>query len=323
MCSTAARYSAYASANTNATNISIAQGINDTTLLYAKPDAVYDQVIVGGTIFPGSFAGGAKLVVNSADSMLLPVGTTGDRPSNSGFADVTGMIRFNSTLGDLEYYDGAAWQQPGVSFTVITSEQFSLYSGNPNGNVDGINTVFTLTYAGTTNGTVVSINGVVQLPTSAYSIGGGGYTLTFTEPPAIGDVIDVRVLTTTSTVTGISGSTGYYSVNATNSNVYITTGATSANVTTSWIAGGAEVNSTPNVTIATSGVATSVDGWSTSSYSSAEYTATATIAGTDIREISKIIVAAFISHIHLRYMLMFEHLQHCHPFQQVNPNQVI
>jgi hypothetical protein len=177
-----------------------------------------------------------------------------------------------------------------VSFTVISSEQFSLYSGNPNGNVDGINAVFTLTYPGTTNGTIVTINGVVQLPTSAYSISGGGYTLTFTEPPAIGDVIDVRVLTTTTQVTALSGTTGYYSVTANNSNVYITTGATTANVTTSWIAGGAEVNSTPNVTITTSGLATSVDNWSSTVYSSAEYTATATIAGTNIREISKVIV---------------------------------
>ena len=276
----------------SATGYFLAQGKTDTSLLYAKADSTYDQVVIGGSGFLGSFAAGAKLVVNSTDSILIPVGTTGNRPSNSGRTDVTGMVRFNTTVGDLEYYNGAAWVSPHVSFTVVSSEQFSLYSGNPNGNVDGINAVFTLTYAGTTNGTIVTINGVVQLPTSAYSIGGVGYTLTFTEPPAIGDVIDVRVLTTTSQVASLSDATGHYTINTSASNVYITTGATTANVISSWITNGAQVNSTPNVTIATSGVATTVDSFSATVYSSAEYTATATIAGTNIREICKILIVS-------------------------------
>ena len=276
----------------SATGYFLAQGKTDTSLLYAKADSTYDQVVIGGSGFLGSFAAGAKLVVNSTDSILIPVGTTGNRPSNSGRTDVTGMVRFNTTVGDLEYYNGAAWVSPSVSFTVVSSEQFSLYSGNPNGNVDGINAVFTLTYAGTTSGTIVTINGVVQLPTSAYAISGGGLTLTFTEPPAIGDVIDVRVLTTTSQVASLSDATGHYTINTSASNVYITTGATTANVISSWITNGAQVNSTPNVTIATSGVATTVDSFSATVYSSAEYTATATIAGTNIREICKILIVS-------------------------------
>jgi hypothetical protein len=58
----------------------------------------------------------------------------------------------------------------------------------------------------TTAGTIVSINGVQQIPTTAYAVSSN--VLTFTEAPAVGDLIDVRVLTTTTTVTGISNSTG-------------------------------------------------------------------------------------------------------------------
>jgi hypothetical protein len=46
----------------------------------------------------------------------------------------------------------------------------------------------------------------MQFPTLAYSV--SGTTLTFTEPPAPNDVIDVRILTTTSTVTSIASATG-------------------------------------------------------------------------------------------------------------------
>ena len=47
---------------------------------------------------------------------------------------------------------------------------------------------------------------MVQIPTSAYSV--SGTTLTFTEAPAAGDLIDVRELTTTTTVTAISNNSG-------------------------------------------------------------------------------------------------------------------
>ena len=49
---------------------------------------------------------------------------------------------------------------------------------------------------------MVAINGVVQIPTTAYSV--SGTTLTFTEAPETNDVIDARIFTTTTTVTGIS-----------------------------------------------------------------------------------------------------------------------
>jgi hypothetical protein len=51
------------------------------------------------------------------------------------------------------------------------------------------------------------INGVVQIPTTAYSV--TGTSLTFTEAPSIGDAIDARVLTTTATVSAISSGNGF------------------------------------------------------------------------------------------------------------------
>jgi hypothetical protein len=77
----------------------------------------------------------------------------------------------------------------------------------------------------TTNGTIVSINGVVQIPTSAYSITGN--LVTFTEAPAVGDVIDVRTLTTTAQVTTLASDNGFNQVILDNNYVSVWTGTSS------------------------------------------------------------------------------------------------
>ena len=48
--------------------------------------------------------GTGETIVNSSSSIKIPVGTTAQRPSNS-----TGQIRFNTTDGRFEGYDGNAW----------------------------------------------------------------------------------------------------------------------------------------------------------------------------------------------------------------------
>jgi hypothetical protein len=127
-------------------------------------------------------------------------------------------LRFNTTTDALEIYDNDSWTSVGVPvFTVIDDEQFA---------GDGSTVAFTLGSTQTTNSCIVSINGVVQIPTLAYSVSGTDPTcvLTFTEAPASGDVIDVRQITTTTSVTSISNSPGnaVIAVNATVGNVEIT-----------------------------------------------------------------------------------------------------
>jgi hypothetical protein len=136
----------------------------------------------------------ALVAFNTSTSVLMPVGNTAQRPGTG----VTGMLRFNSTTDSLEVYDNAQWSAVGVPiFTVIADEQF---------NGDGSTVAFTLGSEQTTASCIVSINGVVQLPTVAYSVTSD--VLTFTEAPQSGDVIDVRQITTTTTVTAISNSPG-------------------------------------------------------------------------------------------------------------------
>jgi len=139
----------------------------------------------------------ATLHISATDSMIIPVGTTAQRPSSA----VAGMYRFNTTIGAQEIYTGSEWNA-GADFTVMTADAF---------NGDGSDTTFTLSSAGTTSTTLVAINGVVQIPTTAYAT--SGTTLTFTEAPASGDVIDARVLTTTSTITAMQDTDADTSIN--------------------------------------------------------------------------------------------------------------
>ena len=129
--------------------------------------------------------------INATDSMMIPAGTTAQRPTTG----VAGMIRYNSSNDGIEYYDVSE-----TSFKSLTAE-FTVISGQT---FDGDNSTvaFTLSSSQTTASCIVSINGVVQLPTTAYAV--SGTTLTFTEAPASGDKIEVRQLTTSSTVTGLA-----------------------------------------------------------------------------------------------------------------------
>jgi hypothetical protein len=145
---------------------------------------------------------------NVTSSILLPVGSQIQRPATG----VTGMVRFNSTTNSLEIYNNTQWIGVGSTvFTVITDQQFS---------GDGVNVAFTLANSSTTAATIVSINGVLQIPVSAYAV--SGTTLTFTEAPATGDLIDVRALTTTTTLLSLQNVSANASVSLSDTSDIVT-----------------------------------------------------------------------------------------------------
>ena len=160
----------------------------DTTANIFFVDAGTETISIGSA----TQTTGAVLSMNVATSFLAPVGNTAQRPT----VGVTGMLRFNTALNSMEVYDNAAWTPVGQQeITVITDDQFA---------GDDVTVAFTLSEESTTSGTIVAINGIQQIPTTAYAV--SGTTITFTEAPATGDVIDCRVLTTTTTVTQITNS---------------------------------------------------------------------------------------------------------------------
>ena len=235
------------------------------------------QLILNGGDFAGNTTpiGGATLAVRATDSLLLPVGTTGQRPSNAGNVDLAGMIRFSTSAVNLEYYDGSAWKTPGSGTQIITDQ-------NING--DGTSNVFILSNTATTNTTLVTINGILQVPVLAYAISGN--VLTFTEAPAVGDLIDVRVLSTTTTISSLSSANGFMNFdvsNATNTYANITAGYSTPTVRVSVAVDGTmsllndtkvAVNGTA-YNIAANATPYTIDTFAQGLYTTAEYKVTA------------------------------------------------
>ncbi|MDB4378516.1 hypothetical protein N9Z41_01970 [bacterium] len=173
-------------------------GIDDNAtsnqLTISDTNADFGGIVTSTSAIIGSTTAttGATLKVDSTDSLMIPAGTTAQRPDTG----VQGMFRYNSTTGSIEVYTGSEWNS-GADFTVIEHDAFS---------GDDSTVAFTLSIIGTTATTIVAINGVLQIPTTAYAV--SGTTLTFTEAPATGDVIDARVLTTTDTIIAIADADG-------------------------------------------------------------------------------------------------------------------
>ena len=134
---------------------------------------------ISPTITPGnitlSTTANSTVIIDTTSGLVLPVGNTAQRPTG-----VTGTVRFNTDSDRAEIYDGTEWD----SLTGNVTAQLV--------NGDGSTLVFVLDRSSTTAATLVIINGVVQMPTTAYSISGN--TLTFTQAPAISDAVDIRFL---------------------------------------------------------------------------------------------------------------------------------
>jgi len=155
------------------------------------------------------------LIIAGTDGFIIPVGTTGERPGSP----TTGQLRLNSSTGDLEFYDGANWEGANDNSSAITSEKFD---------GDSTTTAFTLSNSATTETVFVSINGVIQLPTTAYSV--SGTTLTFTEEPGSNDKIEVRQVAQSRSVSALTNSAGTAYIE-TNSDATVDIVATEVNLT--------------------------------------------------------------------------------------------
>ena len=247
------------------------RGGNDATLIWANSLASYNSVIIGNNSSNSTLVKSAKLLINSTDSMIPPKGQTSERPgtaTGSGAA-VTGMMRYNTTYNDLEYYVGDVgkgdngWIRPqNVSgTTVFVDDQF---------NGDGSTIEFLMTRAATTNGTIVAVNGVVQLPSVSYTTFTGNSICRFTEAPAVGDVVEIRSIAVTTTINALASPNGYATMNAENAGVRITGGATASNTIVTFTSTGAvQYNWPGNIAVGTS--PTAIDTFDATSVRSAKY----------------------------------------------------
>jgi hypothetical protein len=99
------------------------------------PDSVFAPIIngdltvngsayVSNRIGIGTTSPAVKLDINSTDAMRVPVGTTVQRP-----AGATGYLRFNTTQGSFEGFNGTAWGSIGGGATGGGTDQMFYLNG--------------------------------------------------------------------------------------------------------------------------------------------------------------------------------------------------
>lgn len=116
----------------------------------------------------------------TVESVVLPVGTAAQRPGTPRI----GATRFNTTSGNLEVYNGSAWDSlalEGMTDIVVDS-----FTGDASTTVFGSMT-YAVDYA---ENILVFVNGIFQTPTTNYTVD-GSYDITFTSAPPTGVQINV------------------------------------------------------------------------------------------------------------------------------------
>lgn len=92
------------------------EGDNDANLFFV--DASTDRVGIGTATLSVKFS------IAATDAMLVPVGTTGERPTGA-----TGYLRFNSSTTSFEGYNGTAWGSIGGGATGGGTDQIFYLNG--------------------------------------------------------------------------------------------------------------------------------------------------------------------------------------------------
>ena len=118
-----------------------------------------------------------RIQFQTSKAVTLPVGPSASRPVAG--LEYQGDFRYNTELGTIEWYDGSQWENPANS--TVTSQTII---------PDGISATFTLTQPSTTEAVLVNFNGVIQRPSTTYSVASD--QITFTSVPLTTDIIEVR-----------------------------------------------------------------------------------------------------------------------------------
>lgn len=111
--------------------------------------------------------------------VVIPTGGSATRPVTPTF----GLIRYNTDLAAVEYFDGSQFVQMGdansISYTVDS------FTG------DGSTTVFTMTVEESAAAQViVFVGSIYQDSVISYSVD-GGFDITFSSPPPDGEPVSV------------------------------------------------------------------------------------------------------------------------------------
>jgi len=131
--------------------------INDRALIY----------------YPAGNGPGNRVVVNANGGMMLPKGTTAQRPQLTSVrqpTDANGTIRYNTTIPALEAYVGGAWVTVASPFAAAITKQ-TLGPGDGVSTIFGpLNATYAPSYAASADNVLVLVENVMQISTTNFTI---------------------------------------------------------------------------------------------------------------------------------------------------------
>jgi hypothetical protein len=131
--------------------------INDRALIY----------------YPDGVGPGNRIVVNAKGGIMLPKGTTAQRPQLTSVrqpTDANGTIRYNTSTTSIEAYVGGAWVIVASAFAAAITKQ-TLGPGDGTSTIFGpLNTTFAASYAASADNIIVLVENVMQISTTNFTI---------------------------------------------------------------------------------------------------------------------------------------------------------
>jgi hypothetical protein len=119
---------------------------------------------------------------SGSNGIVIPTGNSAQRPDIPNF----GMIRFNTDLGLVEFFNGTVWDglSPGGSITYTVDD----FTG------DGVTTTFTMSVApSNSQQIIVFVGSIYQDPATSYTV--SGLNIIFTSAPP--NTVPVNVIHST------------------------------------------------------------------------------------------------------------------------------
>jgi hypothetical protein len=138
--------------------------------------------------YPDGNGPGNRVVVNAKGGIMLPKGTTAQRPQLTSVrqpTDANGTIRYNTSTTSIEAYVGGAWVIVASALAAAITKQ-TLGPGDGVATIFGpLNTTFAASYAASADNVIVLVENVMQISTTNFTINqnptstgtGGGSTI--------------------------------------------------------------------------------------------------------------------------------------------------
>lgn len=124
-------------------------------------------------VYPDENGPGNRVVMNAKGGLMLPKGTTSQRPQLTGVrqpTDANGTIRYNTSNNTIEAYVGGTW-------VTVASPVASAITKQTFGPGDGVETVFgplnptfVTSYSASSDNIIVLVENVFQISTTNYTV---------------------------------------------------------------------------------------------------------------------------------------------------------